>query len=413
MHRRVQGPEGEESGAPARARMPQPPRRDIERVLALQRGAGNHAVSAMLARLPIEPLKVDTEKDPKEKVYKALMGAWNKTFGLKVTLSEAEAKALLDLFEGELDELLVDELKEFAGISSEDDDKGPSKSKQEKEDSSSEDDDDFFAKKPAKKAAPKLIPKPELGLRFAGVMRGLGHPVFLSGGGAVTMMGSPREIKDLDFRIELPFSWVEEDSEEESESEGPGDALRRRINEAMSKEFDCRVLFNVSDETGHTIKTTFLGVEVSVTRTPKVAYLAHGAPKPGELPRLSGFDLILDKAYSLIMRTEPEKMCSDLFDLLFALRATRGGFKAGCSVLQFLGMQRGEAYRQQRGRRKLDANLIKQLHATITVLLKEDREELERYFKKTGDAGLLDFAVVLLSELERMLTSEPKKLAVL
>ena len=43
-------------------------------------------------------------------------------------------------------------------------------------------------------------------------------------------------------------------------------------------------------------------------------------------------------------------MHSDLFDLLFTLRATPGG----AHVLPFLTMQRGAAYQGQRGRRQLD-----------------------------------------------------------
>jgi hypothetical protein len=400
--------------APARAAT-------VQRVLDLQRGAGNHAVAAMLARLPIKGLKVDTAKDEPAVVKKALMSKWNKTFGLTVDLSRDEAQALLDLLKGDLDEDVVEELEDLAKGSEEEEDTNvawddddvetPSSAakekketkhlKQEKESWESSSEDDFptsfssFSflekKKPAVKGP---VDKKDLGARAVRVMKGLGHTIFLAGGGGVTMLGSPRAIKDLDFRIELPCSWYDED----------GEVLLEQINIAMSKEFGDKVRFNVSDvETAYTIKTVILGVEVSMTRTPKVSYLLHGGSKgtpPVELPALSGFDLILDKAYSLIMRTERPKMCTDLFDPLFALNKSHGGFHGGCSVLRFLGSQRGAAYAMQGGRRKLDKNMLVQLHTTLSELLASDYEELEEFFKKLGALDLLKLAPVLLTEIE-------------
>jgi hypothetical protein len=426
MHERVGVPAGDRrvrQPAVTRARGP------LQRVLDLQRSIGNRAVTAMLARVPIEGLGVDTEKDELAVVKNALMGKWSKFLGFTVTLSAEEAQALLALLQGDLDEDVVAELKDLARSSDEekpdtddgsDDDESPSRPpkekekeerkekkeeerKEEEEESVSSSEEELpaafsslsFGKK-KKTAASGPVDKQDLGARAVRVMKGLGHTIFLAGGGGVTMLGSGRAIKDLDFRVELTGTWYDEE----------GDLLER-INGAMSDEFRCKVRFNVSDvETAYTIKTIILGVEVSITRTPKVSYLSHGGSEgmpPVAMPTLSGFDLILDKAYSLIMRTERPKMCTDLFDLLFALNKTHGGFSAGCSVLRFLNAQRGTAYTVQAGRRRLHPDMLVELHGRLTELLRSDTEELEKVFEDLRALDLLKLAPTLVTEIEAIM----------
>jgi hypothetical protein len=134
-------------------------------------------------------------------------------------LTGDEAQALLDLLEDELDADLVDELKEIAEGSEEQDDtswdddelgtvSSTTKKKEKEKATESESEENFstsflfFEKK--KKAATGAVDKKRLGAWVVRVMKDLGLTIVLAGGGAVTVLGSAREIKDLDFRIELP-----------------------------------------------------------------------------------------------------------------------------------------------------------------------------------------------------------------
>jgi hypothetical protein len=76
-------------------------------------------------------------------------------------------------------------------------------------------------------------------------------------------------------------------------------------------------------------------------------------------------------------------------------------------------MQRGTAYAQQSARRRLDANMFKQLARTIRDLLEEDQDELESFFAEKGDARLLDFVQPLMEAVDAIIESPPAELGVL
>jgi hypothetical protein len=74
----------------------------------------------MLARVPIASLGVDTEKQSKEEIEKALLSTWSVLLGrFSVKFSAVEAQALLDLFGDSLDEDIAEVLGEIVKPESE------------------------------------------------------------------------------------------------------------------------------------------------------------------------------------------------------------------------------------------------------------------------------------------------------
>lgn len=169
--------------------------------------------------------------------------------------------------------------------------------------------------------------------------------LFLSGGAAATRLGGPRGVKDLDFRIELNSRSATFRFDELS-----GVQLVDRINEKLLKVFGRPDLINlvVQDPlTGFTIKGYVCEVEVSLTRTPDVNYLSHNIDEEG-IDQLGEFDIMLDKAYSFIMRrsSDKEKRITDLIDMIAMIRPQEGRLE----IFRFLSLKRQAAYDKQRNK---------------------------------------------------------------
>lgn len=450
-------------------------------VLGLRSAIGNRALTRRLAqdgahrrlqRMKIGSLKVDTTIDGKDEVLKALLACWKKSeFTVAFTAEEAQEllRVLLDVLptepreglealvskdeeeqdssEGEQERAAGGvETKWWEGDSDEerassrgkvergaggvetkwleiDSDEERTASSAEEERVSSGSEEDLF--NPARQLfeKPRSPSKADVAQGFVRAMAELGLHVYLAGGAAVSLSGSKRAIKDLDFRIEIDCTFKPDDE--------LGQPLIASINKKVRSVFKGRVgsPFEVSDEaTGYTIKSMLSGCEVSVTRTPLVSYLAHGQRSPrtitvagepfsiaGEaIPTLGGFDLILDKAYSLVMRRQGDHMkrISDLFDLLFVLDGTGGGFHGGCQVLRFLDLQRGEAYRLQAARANkragapvFEGSLVLQLLDVVSALAEDHPRDIRELFKDVGALKLLGRIEELQEELEEILRS--------
>lgn len=216
-------------------------------------------------------------------------------------------------------------------------------------------------------------------LQVAGKIQKLVPKAFLSGGAAVHLWGSTRELKDLDFRIKLNFTFKAGD-------EG-GEAYIEELNKSFAPHFDDFEEFEVSDTaTGYTIKGECDGVEVSFTRTPKVGYTPR--VRLGKVMTLGVTDLIWDKAYSMVFRfvkgSEAEgKEFSDLWDLVFMLAQDDSDGKIFLTYLDQLERRRGEAFDSQVSviwnRQKKKTPKPKLMEEFAAVILETDKTKFEKY----------------------------------
>jgi len=184
------------------------------------------------------------------------------------------------------------------------------------------------------------LSKPEIAKMIQRAVPG----AFLSGGAAVALMGGPRKIKDLDFRIDVPFTFREEDE--------VGQEFINDLNAKLNRVFNRDVAdFEVSDaSTGYTIAGKCADCDVSFTRTPRVRY--QTLEKRHGVKTLSPPDLVWDKAYSLVFRfvkgeEAEDKEFSDLSDLVFLLAQDHEDGKINVQLLDQLPQKRGAAYRKQ------------------------------------------------------------------
>jgi len=240
------------------------------------------------------------------------------------------------------------------------------------------------------KAGPQ-IDKAELARAIQAALRGF--PLFLSGGGAASLLGGPRPIKDLDFRVEMPPDRTFRTDDELSQG------LIDGINEVLQQTFDeIQPLTRSDSVTGMTIAGEVLGVEVSITRTPAVEYMSMG-PGPSGVQQLGEFDLLLDTAYSFAMRrkTDFEKRVTDLIDML-ALIERQPGLMA---VFAGLDRLRGAAYQAQlqslarRTAVERESSLLREFNACLAELIdtKQNRATVRGIMRKYGAEhlfGLID-----------------------
>jgi len=168
--------------------------------------------------------------------------------------------------------------------------------------------DEEFSKKKEVKQTPDQQKFEVAGKFRAIVLKATGFMVILAGGAAITLLGGPRAVNDLDFRIICDFAFDDEVGEE----------FITKLNEALG---ECEVNFSCKDKTGHTIMGTWSNIEISISRTPTVKYTRVDKQEIGKLKiNLLGLpDLVWDKAISMVFRKTKEKKINDLIDLLFLL----------------------------------------------------------------------------------------------
>lgn len=363
---------------------------------------------AQLMRIPV--LDLDTDTAEVRELISALQKIWNgDTFTKALSkveaaelhqrlensdISQAILSALADRGEVEHTQSLSGD--EFQGDGEDsfswdsDDDSTPVKT-------SSNTDDLFFSKMKIgglalaevdddDEEAP--VDKVDLARRIINLLRGVngGLPVFLAGGAAVTLAGGPREIKDLDLRIDLDRDRTFRVDDELS------DGLINGINRLLNEEFDdVDDLERADPDTGMTIAGHVDDVEVSITRTPALTYMAMG-PDTSGVVRLGEFDLIWDKAYSLVMRrgNEHEKRLTDLIDLLSLI----SGRPSLVVALRGLNHQRSAAYlgqahkaNERAGRDIYSDNLLDEFASTIDIMV-DGPQEVRKKLDKMGLSGL-------------------------
>lgn len=167
------------------------------------------------------------------------------------------------------------------------------------------------------------------------IAKALGYPIFLSGGAAVWTQGGTRPVKDLDFRIALPFNW----------RSSSGQRLMSDFNTRM-RIFDGRVKeFRINDvHTGHTILGEFLDVEVSISNStlPLNAPLErHSQDLLETMSVISLDDNIFDKMLSLMFRHKSAKEMTDMVDLCTLLTLSE---KHPVYYVRHFFVRRGAAY---------------------------------------------------------------------
>jgi hypothetical protein len=234
---------------------------------------------------------------------------------------------------------------------------------------------------------------------------GAGLPVFLAGGGAVTLAGGPRAIKDLDLRIDLPPN--RNFSTHDALSEDLIDGINRLLTEA----FDSVDPLERSDaDTGMTIAGKVDGVEVSITRTPAVNYMTYGADTSG-IVRLGELDLIFDKAYSLLLRRGGEltKRVTDLIDLLSMIKKQPGLV----IVLRGLNSQRGQAFDTQAEKVNVRAqkeiysdNLLDEFYQALLDLRYADWNAVQKIMKEYGASDLIPLVDGVLQKTNQYLANK-------
>jgi hypothetical protein len=231
--------------------------------------------------------------------------------------------------------------------------------------------------------------KVDLAATVVGLLQGV-LPLALSGGGAVTLRGGRRAIKDLDFRTVLdPQVTFRTDN-------AAGTALIETINARLAQGHKVDPL-EVSDEpTGYTIKGEVDGVEVSITRTPLVEYGAF--EDVGGVPILSKLDLLWDKAYSFIFRREFEKQITDLYDLahILSLDGREGRMYAQTIKYGGLDKARGPAYTNQAAKvgargKELEVRPVKELVLQLAEIFESKQKlgKVEQRFLELESAALL------------------------
>ncbi|HWF60165.1 MAG TPA: nucleotidyl transferase AbiEii/AbiGii toxin family protein [Nitrospira sp.] len=232
---------------------------------------------------------------------------------------------------------------------------------------------------------PKLpLLKLEAATRLSNIARMLGHSIFLSGGAAAWMQGSQRAVKDLDFRITLPFNWLS----------ASGRSLMSDFNEHMRRA-DRKAEFRVNDvRTGYTILGEFFGVEVSISNSTlphnvslennsvsldvslennsvspdawlDLSPQTHSSNLLFLLKIISLDDNIFDKMLSLMFRYKPEKQKTDLIDLCTLLILTDN--PPSYFVHRFF-IRRGAAYAFNSKPAEIERHLHKRLNDKMLAL---------------------------------------------
>ena len=225
------------------------------------------------------------------------------------------------------------------------------------------------------------VNKVDLARQIITTLRTDGLPVFLSGGGAVTLSGGPRAIKDLDLRVDLSPERTFSVNDELSQG------LIDGINRLLQSTFDHVDPLTRSDEhSGMTIAGHVNGVEVSITRTPLVENMSLG-PDASGIVRLGEFDLIMDKAYSFAMRRKGdfEKRITDLIDMLSLIDNQRGLV----NVFRGLNALRGAAYGKQAemankraGKVIYDPDLLLEFHVSLNDMMKKYNSQVKGIMQK-------------------------------
>lgn len=175
--------------------------------------------------------------------------------------------------------------------------------------------------------------KMDIFMRFNQMMSELGYGIFLSGGAVANLRyGSPREMKDLDYRttsFAKPFTELGE--------------VVQTINEATQRTFSVSDIkpFVVDEKNTNAIDGEIDGCQVTVARI-----LNPDALEAYETEDFlaSGKDLIMDKATSFIFRHSDQKRSTDLFDLLWSME--KEGMAGGLLKTK-LDEERGESYKAE------------------------------------------------------------------
>ena len=318
-------------------------------------------VIAPLQRLRIAILNLETKTATGPELVNALDGIMEP---LENVLGDFEARAILSRFD-ELEfsppENLEIRLKKAADFWHHDKD------------------DDDVTKKGKKNLAEEIV-------SIAGSVM----PLMLSGGGAVTLRGSSRDIKDLDFRTVLQpdITFRTDDI--------VGSRLVEKVNTELALGHYVQPLEVQDMDTGYTIKGEVDSVEVSITRTPLVRYDERVTFAEG-VRVLSDFDLLMDKAYSFIFRREFDKKISDLYDLAFILNKDGNeGRDNARIILRELANRRGKAYDRQaskhtaRSGAKLEAIVDELTYRLEDIMLnKVNYKPMEKKFRELKSEYLI------------------------
>jgi hypothetical protein len=349
----------------------------------------NRGASGVVQAMRIEGLDLETDDVNDTALISALTNNWSSLRGLTVKLSQPEAEYLYErLKASSLNPDIIEALEDRAKPESGSDDGEEEEEKEEKEDF----DFDLGPSASNRPAVDKVAMAREVltKLREQG-----GLPVFLSGGGAVTLAGGRRAIKDLDLRIALPpdRTFAEADPLSTGLIEGINSIL-----EANFKEVD--PLERSDPETGFTISGKVDDVEVSITRTPFVENLTIGADPEG-IERLGEFDLILDKAYSFVMRSNFEKKVTDLIDILSLIKQQPGRVKIfhGLNQLRGAAFASQSAKANQRSKKPVFGdNLLDELYISLETLLAKG-QQVKMLMEQDGAGDLYPLASWLLEQL--------------
>lgn len=208
---------------------------------------------------------------------------------------------------------------------------------------------------------------------LSSIARTLGHEIFLSGGAAAWVQGSKRPVKDLDFRIRLPFNWLSP----------AGVRLMRDFTARMMLRDPHAKGFVVNDTaTGHTIRGKFLKCEVSISNTtlPLYGEFSTSGEYPRTLNTISLDDNIFDKMLSLMFRHVLEKAKTDMYDLCKLLTLSD---KHPIYYVRHFFVRRGAAYafnskpmQIQRRHTDLQGTVIAPLERNTIKKLADDPESL-------------------------------------
>lgn len=207
--------------------------------------------------------------------------------------------------------------------------------------------DELASAKPvAVSATQRLLETAE---RFQQRVRLSGHKIYLSGGAAVTLIGGPRPIDDLDFRIICDFTFKDETGKKfivdlNAILVAKGEALKG-IKDRKKRSLDAP--FACKDAAGHTVMGAWDGCEISISRTPTVKYVGSRVyeGKGLRIIHLGLPDLIWDKAIAICFRDKVEKQCNDMVDLLFMLsKDGRNGDQYTPHMLRVVE-KRGDAFK--------------------------------------------------------------------
>ena len=204
--------------------------------------------------------------------------------------------------------------------------------------------------------------------QFRDMMEGLKIPVFLTGG-AVAVMDhkSPRAIKDLDFRttaVPEPFSQRADVVE----------AINQKVRDKFSK--STLEAFQVDAKNKHSIDGKIDGIEITVARIMNPEDLKPYDKIEGG--RISGKDLILDKAATFIFRKDDTKRTTDLFDLLWTMTQVSLSPKG---MVELLAGERSQNYgRKTTEDSELAKNIEDEFGSALASFLARGLETIHKLF---------------------------------